>query len=75
MTYYKPASISISLDVVNSLLPSKNQVNQTIIKWYQSAIGFLMWPAIHIYPSISYSVEALSQYYANPGPINYNLVI
>ena len=49
-------------------------VQTHIIKWYQSAIGSLMWPAVHTRPDISYSVGVLSRYCANPGPIHCNLV-
>ena len=71
----KPASVPMNPGVANSLLPSDNQADRATIKWYQSAIGSLMWPAVHTRPDISYSVGVLSRYCANPGPIHCNLVI
>lgn len=59
----------------NAFLLSEEQANQSIIKRYQSAISFLMWPTIHTQSSISYSVRIFSQYYTNIAPIYCNLVI
>ncbi len=73
MTDCKPSSIAMNPGVANSLLPSEHQADRTTIKWYQSAIGSLMWPAVHTRPDISYSVGVLSRYCANPGPIYCNL--
>ena len=42
--------------------------------WYQSTIGFLIWPTIHIHPNIFYSINVLSQDYVNLGLIHCNLV-
>lgn len=75
MANCKPASIPMNPGVANSLLPSEQQADQAIIKWYQSAIGSLIRPAVHTRPDISYSVGVLSRYCANPGPIHCNLVI
>ena len=75
MTDCKPVSIPMNPGVANSLLPSEHQADRATIKWYQSAIGSLMWPAVHTRPDISYSVGVLSRYCANPGPIHCNLVI
>ena len=71
----KPASVPMNPGVANSLLPSEGQADRATIKWYQSAIGSLMWPAVHTRPDISYSVGVLSRYCANPSPIHCNLVI
>lgn len=75
MTDYKPASIPMNAGVANSLLPSDTQADRATIKWYQSAIGSLLWPTVHTRPDISYSVGVLGRYCANPGPIHCNLVI
>ena len=71
----KPASVPMNPGVANSLLPSDQQADRATIKWYQSAIGSLMWPAVHTPPDISYSVGVFSRYCANPGPIHCNLVV
>ena len=60
--------------VANSLLPSDQPADRATIKWHQSTIGSLLWPAIYTRPDNSYSVGVLSRYYANPCPINCNLV-
>lgn len=75
MSDCKPASVSMNPGVANSLIPSEQQPDKATIKWYRSAIGSLMWPAIQTRPDISYSVGVLSRYCANPGPIHCNLVI
>lgn len=75
MTDCKPASICMSPSVTNSLFPSKNQVDQGTIKWYQSAIGSLIWSAVHTRLDISFAVGIFSRYCANSGPSHYNLVI
>ena len=71
----KPASIPMNPGIANSLLLSNQQADRATIKWYQSAIGSLMWPAVHTPPDISYSVGVFSRYCANPGPIHCNLVV
>lgn len=74
MTDCKPVSIPMNPGVAHSLLPSDQQADRATIKWYQSAIGSLIWPAVHTRPNISYSVGVLSWYCTNPGPIHCNLV-
>ena len=70
----KPASIPMNLGVANSFFSSKQQADRATIKWYQSAIGSLMWPAVHTQSDISYSVGVFGWYYTNLGPIHCNLV-
>ena len=70
----KPVSVPMNPGVANSLLLSNQQANRAIIKWYQSAIGSFMWPAVHTQPDIAYSVGVFSRYCANPGPIHCNFV-
>ena len=65
MANYKPASVFMNPRVANSVLPSEHQA---------SAIGSLMWPAVHTQPDIFYSVGVLCRDCVNPGPIYCNLV-
>ncbi len=65
----KHSSIPMNLGVTNFLFPSQHQPDQATIKWYQSAIGSLMWPSVYSRPDISYSVGVLSRYCANCGTI------
>ena len=60
--------------VANSLFPSQQQADRATIKWYQSAMDFLMWPALHTRHNIAYLVGVLFRYCANPGTIYCNLV-
>lgn len=60
--------------VAGSLLPSQQVADKATISWYQSAIGSLMWPAVHPRPDISYSVGVLRYYCSNPGPDHIQLV-
>lgn len=75
MTECKPASIPMDSGVANSLLPYDGNADKETIKWYQSAIGSLMWPAVHTRPDIAYSVGVLSRYCSNPGPTHCKLII
>ncbi len=60
MTECKPASIPMDPRVANSLLSYNGNTDKETIKWYQSAIGSLMWPAVHTRPDIAYLVRVLS---------------
>ena len=60
--------------VANSLQLFNETADPKTIKWYQSAIGSLIWPTVYIRPDIAYSVRVLSRYYSNPGPTHYSLV-
>ena len=42
----KPTSVSMNPGMANFPLPSDQQADRAIIKWYQSIIGSLMWPTI-----------------------------
>ena len=75
MTGCKPATVPMNPGVANSLLPYDGNADKATIKWYQSAIGSLMWPAVHTRPDIAYSVGVLSRYCSNPGPTHCNLVV
>lgn len=73
---YKPASLFMNLKVVNLLQLFDGIADlKTIIKWYQSAIRSLIWPAVHTCPDIAYLVGVFSWYCSNPGSIYYLLVI
>ena len=74
MTDCKQSSIPMDPGVASSLLPSKQVADKATVAWYQSAIGSLMWPAVHTRPDISYSVGVLSRYCSNPGPTHIQLV-
>ena len=74
MTDCKPSSIPMDPGVASSLLPSEQVADKAIISWYQSAVGSLMWPAVHTRPDISYSVGVLSRYCSNPGPIHIQMI-
>ncbi len=74
MSDCKPAKIPISPGVANSLIPYENQAEKGTVAWYQSAIGALMWPAIHSRPDLAYSVGVLSRFCSNPGPTHVELV-
>ncbi len=75
MTDCKPASLPMNPGVANSLQPFDGTADPKTIKWYQSAIGSLMWPAVHTRPDIAYSVGVLSRYCSNPGPTHCSLVV
>ena len=75
MTDCKLASLLMNLRVANSLLLYNRNVDKKTIKWYQSAIGSLIWPAVHTCPDIAYSVGVLICYCSNLGPTYCNLVI
>ena len=60
---------------MNSLFFFDGNDNKKIIKWYQSAIGCLICPAVYICPDIVYSIGVLSCYCSNLGTKYCNLVI
>ncbi len=75
MTDCKPPSLPMNPGVANSLQPFDGTADPKIIKWYLSAIGSLIWPAVHTRPDITYSVGAFSQYCSDPGPTHCSLVV
>ncbi len=75
ITDCKPASLPMNPGAANSLQPFDGTADPKTIKWYQSAIGPLIWPAVYTRPDIAYSVGVLSQYCSNPGPTNCSLVV
>lgn len=60
--------------MAKSIVLSEQEADQATIKWYKSAIGPLIWPAIYTQADIPYLVEVLSWYYANLSLIHSNLV-
>ena len=74
MSNCKPAKIPISPGVANSLTPYEDQAEKSTVAWYQSAVGALMWPAMHARPDLAYSVGVLSRFCNNPGPVHVELV-
>ena len=67
MSDCRPAKIPISPGVANSLTANENQAEKDTVAWYQSAVGALMWPALHSRPDLAYSVGVLSRIAATPG--------
>ena len=47
MSDCKTVSIPMNQGVANSFIASESQADKVIIKWYQSAIGSLMWLSVH----------------------------
>ena len=70
----RPVKIPISPGVANSLTPHDSQADRNTITWYQSAVGALMWPAMHSRPDLAYLVGVLSRFCSNPGPVHVGLV-
>lgn len=56
MTDYKPVSIPMNPGIGNLLLLYNRNINKETIKWYQSAIGSFIWPAIYTRLDIAYIV-------------------
>ncbi len=75
ITGCKPATVPMSPGVATYLLLYDGNVDKVTIKWYPSAIGFFMWPAVHTRSDIAYSLGILSCYFSNSGPTNCNLVV
>ena len=53
---------------------SKKQADEDTIKWYQSAVGSLMWAAMMMRPDLAYSMSLLSRYLSNPGKEHVSLL-
>jgi Reverse transcriptase (RNA-dependent DNA polymerase)/gag-polypeptide of LTR copia-type/Integrase core domain len=58
---YTPIKATIKLE------PNKEQAKGTEIKWFQAAIGSLLYLAMATRPDIAYSVILLARYSTNPG--------
>ena len=74
MSDCRPAKIPISPGVANSLTVYEDKAEKSTIAWYQSAVGALMWPAMHSRPDLAYSVGVLSHFCSNPGLTHVELV-
>lgn len=70
----KTRSTPMDPDFPARCMPSDEQADQDTITWYQSAIGSLMWPAIHTRPDFLYAVTMLAKYNNNPGPLHIRAV-
>lgn len=66
------ATVSTPMDpgAPGFLLPSPVEADQATIKWYQAAVGSIMWPMIQTRPDLAYAVSILSRYCANPGSLH-----
>ena len=60
MTECKSASIPIDPEIANFLLSYDKNADKETMKYYQSAIGSLIWLAVYTCPDIAYSVGVLS---------------
>ena len=69
-----PTKIPMSPGIPNSLDPNPNQASKETITWYQSAVGALMWPAMHSRPDLAQSVTVLARFCSNPNPTHVALI-
>ncbi len=74
MSDYTPAEISIILRVANSFTANEDQTKKSIVAWYQSAVGALIWPAMHSCTNLAYLVGVLIRFCSNPGPVHVEVV-
>lgn len=56
-------------------MPSTTEADDDTKKWYQSAVGSLMWASLHSRPDVHYAVTAVSKYASNPGQEHCSYVI
>ncbi len=49
------------------MTPSDEKAEDSTIKWYQQAIGSLLYATMQTRPDISYAISMLSRYCSNPG--------
>ena len=69
-----PVSTPMEAGVAGTLVPSAVEADSRTVKWYQQAIGCLMWPAVHTRPDLAYSVGVLSRFAHNPSEVHCNLI-
>lgn len=60
----KTSPIPMTPGFGNILKKSDDQATSRAILWYQSAIGSLIWPAMHTRLNISYAVEFMAKFAA-----------
>jgi hypothetical protein len=65
---YTPLKANIKLE------PNKEQAKETEIKWFQAAIGCLLYLAMATRPDIAYSVILLARFASNPSKEHKNAV-
>ena len=58
----RPAKVPMSPGVPNSLDLNTGQATKDTITWYQSAVGVLMWRAMHSRPDLVQLVAVLAQF-------------
>lgn len=63
------ASAYTPIDAAEELVPSPPDMlcNASEKRWYQQALGFLMFAMVGTRPDLAYSVSKLSRFMANPG--------
>ena len=66
---------TISPEVANFLTAYEDKAEKSKVAWYQSAVGALMWPAMHSCPDLAYSVGVPRSFCSNPGPVHIELVM
>lgn len=74
MSKSKPAKISISHTIANSLTLYNNPVDKSTIAWYQSVMRKFIWLAMYVYPDLTYSVRVSNQFGKNFGIAHVELV-
>lgn len=68
MSDSSPVKTPMEQSFITSVQPNDGQSSESVQRWYQSAIGSPMWPALHTRPDILYAVVVLAKYNNNPGP-------
>lgn len=70
----EPVFVLMDKKMGNSLSQFEPKADCVTIKWYQSTISNFILPIVYTKQDIFHSLEVLSWYYANTGPIVCNLV-
>jgi hypothetical protein len=71
---FKFVSISIKLEIINSLMSITNETDNVIVKWYQQLIESLMCSTMHTRLDLAYSMKVLNRYVHNLSSIHCALV-
>ena len=74
MANCNPVKTPMDAGLLTSLCLSQSNAPQARIAWYQSAMGSLMWPAMHTRPDIAFAVATLSKYNSNSSEEHCNYV-
>lgn len=72
-----PVSTPMESGTPGALMPSDvdHQAEESIILWYGSAVGSLMYIAVMTRPDISYSLSVVSRYSCNPSTPHVKAVV